>query len=82
MTDALLASRRDPEELLALLATQRIVVTKQSAIIERQRTRIAELEALYAGTVESKNHKILQEKYARLRHIIDMRKIQFGEWDE
>lgn len=43
------------------------VCRKQALKIKCQTARIAELEALYAGTVESKNHKILQEKYARCR---------------
>lgn len=48
----------------------------------RQTTRIRELEALYAGTVESKNHKTLQEKYMKLKQKLEWLKIRYEEWDE
>ena len=46
---------------------QQCVIDKLVLKMRRQAARITELEALYAGTVESKNHKILQEKYTRCR---------------
>ena len=46
---------------------QQGVIDKLVLRMRRQAARITELEALYAGTVESKNHKILQEKYVRCR---------------
>lgn len=58
------------------------VIDKQALKLKRQAARITNLEALYAGTVESKNHKTLQEKYAKLKQKLDWLRSNYGGWDD
>lgn len=60
------------------VARQQSIINALVLKMRRQSARITELEALYAGTVQSKNHKTLQEKYMKLKSL----RATYGGWDD
>lgn len=62
-----LEGNRRAEVAEAKVANLHIAIAKQAVRLSRQAARIAELEALYAGTKRSKKAKIIKAKYKALK---------------